>query len=155
MFSFIQANIQGLRANKVEIRELLIKRKIDVACLQETWLDDESIGKINIPLYELISDNREDGYGGAAIIIRTELNTEKLKVVPPNPYIQIVAARIKQAGLVIASVYVKPNTPIATFRSLLTLSITSLAKYNKLIIMGDFNSHHSECTMGSLEQISG
>lgn len=68
-------------------------------------MDDKSPGKINIPLYEIITDNKDEGYGGAVIILRTELDTEKLKVNLANPY-SAVAAHIKKAGLVIASVFV-------------------------------------------------
>ena len=107
MFSLIQANIQEQQAKKEELRELLIKKKIDVACLRETCLDDKSPGKINIPHYEIITDNKDEVYGGSVIILRTELDTEKLKVNLAYPYSQLVAAHIKKAGLVIASVFVR------------------------------------------------
>lgn len=64
----LQLNTRSLKSNKDLIEALLYKEKIDIAILCETWLKTNE--NINITNFESATKNRDDGYGGFAILTK-------------------------------------------------------------------------------------
>lgn len=63
-----QWNSQSLAPKKLEFETLLDQEKISVCVLSETWLDYGTNLRING--YNIYRNDRDDGYGGVAVIIR-------------------------------------------------------------------------------------
>lgn len=58
-------------SNKSSIENYLWSQKIHVAGLTETWLKQEH--KYHIKGYRLFREDRDDGYGGAAIAVKDNI----------------------------------------------------------------------------------
>lgn len=68
-FTILQTNITSLKKNRDELERILNAKQITIACITETWLTDNDTQKNNLSNYNLINNNRDDGYGGTAIYI--------------------------------------------------------------------------------------
>lgn len=66
----MQINIRSIRPKKNIVEHYLESKCIDVALICETWLKDNNILFKN---FNLICMNRNDGYGGVAILVRTNI----------------------------------------------------------------------------------
>ena len=71
--SVLRTNITSLKRNDEELERLMKANKITIACITETWMKEEEINKVNLSNYNLVTSNRENGYGGSAIYIRKNL----------------------------------------------------------------------------------
>ena len=67
----LQLNVRSLIPKKDIIEHYLEIHQIDVAILSETWLKSDSV--IKFRNYEIISRNRNDGYGDVAILTRNDI----------------------------------------------------------------------------------
>lgn len=140
-FKIIQLNIQGLYNNLDELKHTLISDRIDVLCLQETWLEDHNADRIRMPQYNHFYQNREDGYGGSSIFVHKKYRTECVQIHQKNDHVQSIGVKLKYLNVTVISTYVKPTTPKNTYVKYLKL-ILQAADNTKAIITGDFNAHH-------------
>ena len=106
-----------------------------VICLQETRLEDHPDPSV---LKHYHAYRRHDGHGVDVYTHKTLPHTE----VTLDTTLEVVAYRVKFNGtyLIICSLYLTPNTPIADddLRSLF-----HQLPGNKLVL-GDFNAHHQQ-----------
>lgn len=104
--------------------------------ISETWLKPGSFFKV--PRYLCFRDDKADGYGGSAILVRNSVNSHLVNI--PSHSISddfsIVAVRLNNLTLI--SLYI-PRPSINILRKI--LHILSLIQ-GPFIIMGDFNVHH-------------
>lgn len=68
-----QINIRSVTNKNQLIKELFRDKKLDIMCLQETWLsrDYNFLNSTNHNIYNCI---RNDGYGGVTIITKNTTN---------------------------------------------------------------------------------
>lgn len=105
-----------------------------VFAISETWLVPGS--RFRVPGFSCLRDDRDDGYGGAAILIKSSVTYTRLTL-PPIPYnINAVAAKIMD--FTVLSIYV--SDPHSIHISDLEHIFSALP--GPFLILGDFNCHH-------------
>jgi ribonuclease HI len=130
--SILQWNSRSAVSNRDDIIFLLKKHHVDVAGISESWFSTDTV--VSFPGYVCLRDDRPDGRGGAALLIKKNLHFSPLKI-PPSPGSQVVAAEI--LGIVIFSVYSAPRT---SFNSdYWTRVVSNLS--SSYILLADFNAH--------------
>lgn len=129
----IQWNCRSAVPKKSDIIYLINKHNVCLFTLSETWLKPGSIFKIHG--FSCIRDDRPDGYGGVAILIRQAISFSPLSLPSFNEF-SVVAAQI--GSICVVSIYI-PSPSSFVFQKLNDL-------FNLLprtfIVLGDFNSHH-------------
>lgn len=109
-----QLNIQSLQKNKDELARVLIKDEYNVALISESWSKRELEGsKYRVPGFFTFLDSRDDGYGGAGILVDKQLKSKEITL-PKFSKIQSVARLIVAYNIVVMSIYVAPNFPLHT-----------------------------------------
>lgn len=140
---FLQLNIQSLEKHKDELARTLIKEKYDVAFITESWTKKEYEKlKYKVPGYFTYLDSRDDGYGGAGLIIDRNIRTCEVEIAS-YPKIQVIARKIVNMDIVIVSIYVAPNVFHLDLKDKLKSIFRKLAHYPKVLVGGDFNCHHT------------
>lgn len=136
----IQWNARSAVANKNSLINFLITEDIDIALISETWFKRDVVYIYRG--YNVIREDRDDGYSGVAILIKTGIPFERITI--KKNYIQDLLAcgikiNYKQSYLSLLSVYRCPKTK------------TKTEDWDKLfsqlkhpcIIGGDMNAHNS------------
>lgn len=75
----IQWNSRSLMSNKGSMERLLQKHEIDIAIISETWIKP-SQNPPKFAGYNLLTENRSDGKGGCAIILKNALSYSVLNI---------------------------------------------------------------------------
>lgn len=137
--NILQWNAQSIMPKKVEFEQLLNEEKVHIALLSETWLDSETA--FTIKDYNVYRQDRDDGYGGVAIIAHSSIKAQQVSTITPNSGIQLVHVRVFNCKNLenIMAVYC-PSSVRTTFCD--WNSLFSLVT-NKTLIAGDFNGHHT------------
>ena len=143
-----QWNCRSLTNKIGELRSIITE--YDIIILSETWLNDTIT--VNIPDYQIVRKDREDGvHGGVTIIIRKDI----LFKIEPNVYhitksLETIAISIPilshsnnnspPSKLLIISLYRTPDNHTSTqeWNSL----FESSKDFKYIYIGGDFNAHH-------------
>ena len=145
--NILQWNVRSLMARLPSLQYVLSCNKCSIALLSETWLLPAR--SINISNYVSYRSDRQDGYGGSAIIIHNSLRSRPISIVETirnsflNFKIDIVGAEVflpnSSSSLRIWSCYIPsdPNIPAVIWDSLF-----SLVRRNSFL-GGDFNAFHS------------
>lgn len=143
-FRLFQANVQSLYKNKAEVHRVLSSQDYSAAIFSETWTSIlfENTGKYNIGNYHLILHSRDDSYGGAAVAVSNGMSFARLPSPDVSEFTQVVIVRINNPEIVLASVYISPSISMQDFGNDISKIFDSLRSYRKVIIGGDFNSHH-------------
>jgi len=81
--NILQWNVQSFTTKKAELSNYLLSNNIHVAILQETWLKPGETQ--NIPSYSISRVDRNDGYGGIAILIHNTLSWKPISKLPVTP----------------------------------------------------------------------
>ena len=73
----IHFNIRNLLSNKDELEAIIstMKRKPDVICLSETWLDNSDDSTIKIEGFLIYNVIRESPHGGVSILVSDNLKS--------------------------------------------------------------------------------
>lgn len=147
-------NAQSLKGKIDEFRFIFENSSVDFICVSETWFDatiTDSLVSLNG--YNLRRVDRDDGYGGVAIYIRTGINfsikctsKENCSLVDCEDLdamnlVEYLFIEVNSEGrkLLVGSVY-RPNRNINTMRFIGTLGVLA-AMYEDILIAGDFNSN--------------
>lgn len=135
----IQWNARSVKANKDSLRHLMLQTTIDIFAITETWLKPNE--PFAYPGYIVVRDDRDDGYGGAALLIKQGIIFSVVSTVTQHDTLQIVGIRlhIKDLYLTIVSAYKAPGVRLS--KQQLTALIDSFQK--PLLLLGDFNGHHT------------
>lgn len=119
---------------KTELLNWASHNTINILLLTETWLHPTT--HFRLRNYSLLPHDRQDGYGGVAIVIHNKLNFTPIKITNNHPNIQILA--IKIGIYTVAAMYVLPGTSMNTqYWTSIILQLT-----HPIIITDDFNAHH-------------
>ncbi|KAI5638400.1 endonuclease-reverse transcriptase domain-containing protein [Phthorimaea operculella] len=134
-----QWNAQSVRPKIIAFDNFLIQNKIHIAVLNETWLEPDSIFKISN--YNIYRCDRNDGYGGVALIVHKTIQSHIGPVVNNYSGIEILHVKILNCDFIenIFSVYCPPSasTSLQDWNNI--FSIAS----RKSLILGDLNGHHT------------
>jgi hypothetical protein len=139
--NIIQWNARSLKANKLSFENALLHHKISIACISETWLKPYENFKING--YNILRDDRNDGYGGTSIIIKNNIPFSQVNIIHDlQDTLQLTAIEIEinYRKITIVSLYGIPKhkLPCDTW-----LNIIQQIK-TPYLITGDFNAHAPE-----------
>lgn len=135
----MQWNARSAASNKNSLCKFLSENNIGIALISETWFKPNTI--INIYGYHIIRNDRVDGKGGVAILIKNTLPFNELIVTHNfNREIEVCAANVSIDGqkITFLSIYKPPNvkTNINDWDRLFSQFPTPV------VIGGDFNAHH-------------
>lgn len=130
----IQWNCQSLKNKKHELIQLINYQEPFLVCLQETWLRQESMFKI--PGYSCLREDRPDGYGGVAILIKNSYTFSHLSLPSHSNDLSVVAAVVNNICYV-SLYFSRPNIDILN-------EINMIFGYlpKPFVCLGDFNCHH-------------
>lgn len=137
--NILQWNSQSIKPKIVEFEQILCQEKIHFAAVSETWLAPEI--SINLKEYNIFRLDRDDNYGGVAILSHKSFITQMIPLQCVNSAIEVVAVKISNCELIeyIVSVYCSPSVSTSDIDWDCIFSISN----NRTIIVGDFNGHHS------------
>ena len=120
----------------------MIKEKVGICLINETKLDESfSSNKLAMSGYKFIRRDRNKFRGGIAFYITDQLPIQTIKI-ENHPDIEIltIAITIGKNKILVAGIYKPPNLSETYFTTNLETIISKLSyKYEKLILMGDFN----------------
>lgn len=137
-FNIMQWNAQSAVAKRNNLDYILIKYNIHVAIIAETWY--KKISVVNFKHYNVIRNDREDGYGGVAILVSKDIPYKSISFLDNfNKELLVCGIFIPSLNMSIASVYRSPNC------------IVSVSDYDSIfkqitgpyIVGVDFNAHHT------------
>lgn len=137
-------NARGIttQAKQYELREYIIKNKLEIINLQETFLKDKV--KFSMPGYSIIRSDRTSFGGGLAILIKKNIPFEVLQVVS-NDDIEYITIKI----LIFSNVYI----PRYSARAINQLK-SKILSFNNNLIAGDLNAIHNSWSAGT-ENVTG
>jgi hypothetical protein len=132
----IQWNCRSVISKKTDLIQLINKYNPMVIALSETWLKPEFLFRISG--YNCVREDRPDGYGGVAILVKNNISFKCLSL-PAHNLDNFNAVGVQIDHISIISVYV----PYAS-SEVLSQDIEQLFSTlsNSFIILGDFNCHH-------------
>ncbi|XP_026475710.1 uncharacterized protein LOC113380860 [Ctenocephalides felis] len=124
----------SMLANKSSIEHYMWSHKIHVAGLSETWLKEGH--KYFVKGYRIFREDRVDGYGGTAILVKDNILCEKINHPFQCHLIQMCAVILKLENPVcIISIYCAPNSK-EYFKNIKDLIETISMP---ILIIGDLN----------------
>ena len=133
--NFLQWNSKSMRHKKHEISYLINKYQPTVFAVAETWLKPGS--RFRVPGYSCLRDDRDDGYGGCALLVNRAISFSQISLPSHSPDFNIIA--VKALNITFISVYIpRPNSTIISDLNSILSTISG-----SLVILGDFNCHHS------------
>lgn len=131
----LQWNARSIVPKKPDLFNLINAHSVSVAAISETWLRPGT--HFRVPGFACLRDDRDDGRAGCALLIRRTLPFSVIPLPPLSQEINAVAARIANINYI--SVYI-PDPKLTLIPDLSTLLFSVPPP---LIVLGDFNSHHS------------
>ena len=134
---FLQTNVHSLNNNKDSLYHFLHKNNIDISIISETFSKERS--PININGYKYVNTPRNDGYGGAGLLIRNNITFKSIQLPPNSDEIQAHIVQLTTYDLYIISMYFKPLPSIITIENYLERLLRSLNGKN-FILAGDLNA---------------
>lgn len=131
--NLLQWNARSALPKKHDFLHLINLYNPAIFAISETWLLPHL--PFHIPGYSTYRDDRDDGYGGAAILVNNVFPSSSLSLPPHGAEINAIGVNI--IGINFISIYFPPSVPICIpfLRNLCIL-------LNPIILMGDFNCHH-------------
>lgn len=136
-----QINIRSLNSNKEIFKKVIEDYNLDIICAQETWLNTD---KYNFSSESNIEcKNRNDGYGGTAIIINKKIKYSRLKI-PNIVPIEAIAinVQINKIYCNLFSLYIPPQIKNRDLEEKLNILNTFLQNKENIIRCADINSTH-------------
>lgn len=130
----IQWNCRSATSKKSDVIYIVNKFKPFVFALQETWLKPGSLFKV--PGYACLREDRSDGYGGVALLIKHHHPFSLFSLPSHNNNFSIIAAIVDNICFV--SVYI-PRPSAVIFNEIVNI-FSILPK--PFIVLGDFNSQN-------------
>lgn len=137
----IQWNVRSVRSNLDNINNLITEERPDLLLLNETFLTPDRA--FNLKTYNIIRQDRPDGYGGVATCVKNNLCFKVIKKFCSDNIQYII---INLGKIYIINIYCNSN--LVVDQTLLKALVENFNNGNvnsdndKIVIMGDFNSHH-------------
>lgn len=136
MIRLLQYNIQSIIPNKHQLIFFLQNKQIDIALLSETFKCDDSF---KLPNYNIVYKNRDDNYGGVAIILKKNIKFRKIKY-QSNQDIVIIETTNLTPNIIVTSLYIPPSVNQSTFESEFRKLLQFLDPHDNVLVGGDFNA---------------
>lgn len=134
MTQIIQWNCHSINNKKHELIHLINKTKASILAVSEMWLRPDSLFRVSG--FACFRDDRDDGYAGAALLIKKNLIYSRILIPPHSDDFQLVAVRSLDTSFV--SLYIpNPSQPIIQEIDSILSTIPE-----PLVILGDFNCHN-------------
>lgn len=137
--NILQWNAQSLRPKSTEFEALLNQEKIHIAIISETWFDPDSTFRLSG--YNIFRVDRDDGYGGTAVLTHYSVKAIQCNVVISNVQIQCLHIKLLNCNHLENIISIYCPSSVRTCRSDWD-EIFSLTQ-QKTLIAGDLNGHHS------------
>lgn len=137
--TFFSSNCRSLLPKMDDQRHLCHQQSPGIVTLCETWLDENvQACEVSLPDYQLFRRDRDRHGGGLALYISNSLAIRKVS--PSLNYELLSAEVVCKSGLMLVAVAYRPPGTDNDLSSLcLALGSLHLAKYQRVIILGDFN----------------
>lgn len=131
----LQWNAKSLRPKTHDLCFLIRKYSPILVAVSETWFVPGS--HYRVPGYSCLRDDRQDGYAGCALLVNRNLTFSQ--VVLPAHSAEINAVAVRVLNITFLSIYIPhPQSTLIPDILLIILSVPA-----PIIIMGDFNAHHT------------
>lgn len=140
-------NVQSVHKKSDQLELLLVEEKVDVLCLNEHWLTQDSVGAFQINNYVVCGCSvRVSRRGGGTLIMvkncyeATAISEVRKFVIEGN--IELCAVHISEINCVVVSIYRPPTGDIDIFLNNLEAVLTELAEAfqkENILLAGDFN----------------
>ena len=139
MASFLQVNINGLRSKATILADYLHLKDVDIVLICETKTKPGT-RDCHIPGYNLAARHDTDlqNGGGTAVYVRMGITAAPIPTDNLQNDCAAISIKLPRIGdIALVSVYISPTSTLhfSTFNHFIT-------NHNKVIFMGDFNSHH-------------
>lgn len=147
----LQNNIQSERPTNTreELHYYLKQNDVGIAILQEIWLKKDE--HFRIANYRMESKRRNEGYGGVAVLVREDLQYEKVDLGCFLP-VEVVAIKLTKGAdpITIISVYVPPDRhSLQEIKEKIRLLFDEIEDLpGEVLIGGDWNGHHETWDTG-------
>ena len=137
-------NVRSLTAHLDEVNLLLQTERLDVLCVGETWLTDAvDSSMLVLPGYDISRRDREAKKtgGGVAIIHRSSLNVERLRVPTAKSALESLWLQIISRSTIIVGVIYRPpaGPPTPAIEDLHSQLTRVMAKEQPIFLLGDTN----------------
>lgn len=137
----LQINIRSLHTNKHLLEIFLFQLDIDIVILSETWLKNNVF---YISGYQTFNQNRPDGYGGVAILVKNCYVANRKA--PNNTLDRIESIEVdithNNTVLNISSLYIPPNANRKDVEKQFKNFIDRISRQKNTIFGGDINALH-------------
>lgn len=136
MDQVLQWNCRSVSSNITDLISLINQHEPFAVAVSESWLKPGQ--NFRVRGYSVLRDDRADGCGGAALLIKKNFLFTALSLPSfSNSHLNAVAAKI--GDITILSIYIscKDSTVIPVLKNII-LSLPS-----PIMVLGDFNAHHS------------
>lgn len=143
---FLQWNCKSITSKRHELNFLLQKNSVAIAAISETWLKPNS--RFRVQGFACLRDDRVDGYAGSALLIGESLTYSQISLPSHSDAFNVVAAKVLDISFV--SIYIPHPSPslIPDLQSVLS------CVPQPLIVLGDFNTHHTSWGSPSCDSFS-
>ena len=152
-------NAQSLVNKTDNVIQLLTDNYVDIACITETWLSDESSNttfKIKESGYMIDHTYRSKRGGGVAILWKPSIKVKcnlKNKHYQSFQYKNIVINGVVKLNLI--CLYRLQEVPISQFMAdLEDLLSTQISKSDTVVLTGDFNFHFEKAELKNVEELT-
>ncbi|KAG7300559.1 hypothetical protein JYU34_014851 [Plutella xylostella] len=139
VLNIVQWNSQSLRPKLLEFENFLIQDKIHIAIISESWLEPGS--DLRLSGYSIYRQDREDSFGGVAILIHNSVRSHLGSICSPNTGIQLLFVKLLNCELIQGIVGVYCPSSVHTVQTDWDYIFSSFN--HKTLIVGDFNGQHS------------
>ena len=151
-------NVGTLTGKTLDLVDAMIRRRVSVACLQETKWTGEKARVIKDTWYKLFYSGKDRHRNGVGIIVAKDLVDNVVSVVRKGDRIMLVKLVIGEDIINFISAYAPQvrldNQTKKIFWDLLDAAIQEIPIGEKLVISGDFNGHVGRDNIG-YERIHG
>lgn len=140
--NIMQINIKSINNKKDLLEIYLDKNDIHIVLLSETWIKNDCIPKLKN--YNLLMNNRDDGYGGVAIAIAKHIHFDSTVITNYNK-IETIATTINNNNnkITLLALYIPPSLNITQIRTGIKNIVNKYERCQRLILGGDINAHNS------------
>ncbi|ESN96780.1 hypothetical protein HELRODRAFT_68256 [Helobdella robusta] len=134
----------------MEVAEMLVRRRIDICCLQETRWKSNGVCHVNSDKenYKLFWNGQKTAKNGVRIFVREPLSQKVLDIKKINSRLMWIKLRIEKQTMIIFSAYA-PQTGESEemkndFWAAFSDTISTIPKSKTIFIGGDLNGHVGE-----------
>lgn len=131
----MQWNIRSLVSNKHALLSLIWEHNPQIIALNETWMKNNK--NVYIKGYNIIRNDRDDGYGGVAILVQKHISYEVIQTQLPERGDNFQFLGISIGKINILTAYIPRQSP--HLESYLNLILNHIE--GEVILVGDLNAH--------------